>query len=165
MIGLLKSRVSPEARIVTLCSMQEPASVMTEIEACARLVRDWGRVVELAQRHRVAAVILPQLEELADRGAVQSEVVDEIRRSAFADIAATARLRVALKEILAAIGESNLDVIVFWPTQPTRSRGPFIFLITTPPPSSRPVHAPPTTSVALAAALRLMPSLSKAGLK
>ena len=71
MIGLSKSGVSPEARIVTLCSMQDPSSVMAEIEACARLVKDWGRVVELARRHRVAAVILPHLEVLADRGFVQ----------------------------------------------------------------------------------------------
>ncbi|MCH8063813.1 MAG: nucleotidyltransferase family protein [Chloroflexi bacterium] len=112
MVDSLRSRVSPEARIVTLCCMHDPTSVMAEIDTCARLVKDWGRVVELAQRHRVAAVILPQFEDLADRGAVQSDVVEEIRGAAFSDIAVTARLRVALKEILSALGESSVDVIV-----------------------------------------------------
>ncbi|MCH8993203.1 MAG: nucleotidyltransferase family protein, partial [Acidobacteria bacterium] len=64
------------------------------------------------RRHRVAAVILPYLEDLADRGAVQKEVAAEIRRAAFSDIAVTARLRVALKEILSALHESSVDVIV-----------------------------------------------------
>ena len=97
---------------MTLSSFHDTDSVMEEIETCAGLVKDWRRVAELAQRHRVSAVILATFDILVDRGAVQWEVAEEIRKAAFSDIAVTTRLRVALKEVLSALREAGIDVIV-----------------------------------------------------
>ena len=105
-------KVSPEADFLTYCCRERDGTDWAGIERRASTVQDWQRVVQLCERHKIAPLLLSLFEELGRRGIVEDRAVSELRSVALADIAVVARLRTALRDILMALDERGLDVIV-----------------------------------------------------
>ena len=105
-------KVSPEAEFLTYCCRERESTDWAGIEQRARAVQDWQRVVRLCERHKIAPLLLSLFEELGRRDVIPDWAESGLRSVAMSDIAIAARLRSALRDILMALDERGLEVIV-----------------------------------------------------
>ena len=106
-------KTQTEAEFLISCCRQ-PASDGWGPEICqqASAVQRWDSLVRLAARHGVASFVLPLLKGLSEDGRIPSDVVSELRKVALYDIARSVRLRSALQEMLMALQDAGVRVIV-----------------------------------------------------
>ena len=97
---------------------------------CPSDIHDWDNVIELADRNKMAPLVLPVVRELAEGGKLASEVLDNMRDTARANIATTMLLRFALGRVLGALNETGTDVMVL--------KGPVLTALVYDDPNSRP---------------------------
>lgn len=125
-------RVSDEACFATSLCREPEARAPGELEAQAAAVRNWPRVVKLCRQHRVAGLVLPLVDDLAQSGRVPAGTAYGLRDAAMGDVARTAKLRRALVELLPTIGSIAGGVVVL--------KGPVLATLLYRDPSLRPYN-------------------------
>ena len=105
-------KVSPEADFLTYCCRERDSTDWAGIERRACAVQDWQRVVQLCERHKIAPLLLSLFEDLGRRGIIPDWAETGLTSVAMSDIAIATRLRAALRDILTALDERGLEVIV-----------------------------------------------------
>ncbi len=105
-------KVLAEAEFLTCCCREEASRDAEAPRTSAAAVRRWEQVVLLAARHGVAGLVLPTVESLAREGSAPLEAEAGLRRIAALHVARTARLRLALTEVLAAARQRGVKVMV-----------------------------------------------------
>ena len=105
--------IHPEAEFLISCC-RDPASDGwgAGIRQRASAVQSWDSLVRLSAQHGVASLVLPLLKELSEDGRIPNHAVSELRKFALYDTARSMRLRSALGEMLKALQDAGVRVIV-----------------------------------------------------
>ncbi len=105
-------KVHAEAEFVTYCCRDEALIDPAGLRSRGAAVQRWDETVLLAARHGVAGLVLPAVQSLAREGAAPMEAASGLQRVAALNVARTARLRLALKDILPAVRRRGVKVMV-----------------------------------------------------
>ncbi|HVG97554.1 MAG TPA: nucleotidyltransferase family protein [Chloroflexota bacterium] len=117
-----------EARLIALCTREADAAGASGIAAAAGAVRSWEAVVELSDRHRVAAHVHAALRRAG--AGVPEAAAGALRRAALRRSAAVFGLERTLRRVLDALGAAGVPVIVL--------KGPVLARTIYPEPGLRP---------------------------
>ena len=110
--GGMVSKISPEADFLTYCCGDGMSREPSGVDRRAAAVQNWRRVIEMCESHRIAPLLLSQLDENGRDACVPDSAAGELRSLAVLGVALATRLRAALREILFGLDREGASVIV-----------------------------------------------------